>query len=433
MDNITSIAQMVANIVITQLKESASMTDIERVTQKVMHQIGQASLEKTINAQVPTYPEPLSLCSCSKEAPYKRKRTTKLYTLLGTIRVSRPYYLCPDCHCGHYPLDRQLGLRPNALSAELSRVVALTGVQLPFKKGCELFEELTLISLSDPTMRKATLQVGQLVQQQEQEMIEKADDAQYVRHLKRNTKPPLRLYGTIDAVKVPVRDDPEQKWRDLKLIAWFEARGQPPSQPEGQWSIKAHNLRYHADIDTAKSFGSLLWGTAVATQANMARELIILGDGASWIWNLVDTHLPDAIQILDWFHAVQHLTPVAQVAFTETSQQKAWLTFAKDLMWQGQIEQLIASIDTLAQTCSHDVLRKTANYYEGHQHRMRYDHFRRQGYQIGSGTIESAAKQIGLMRMKIPGARWNVQEARLMAKARASFLTDKWAELPLAF
>ena len=433
MENITIIAQMVAETIIKQLEESVSMTDIERMTRQVINQIGQIALEKTLHAQVPPYPESCSPCVCGQLADYKRQRQTKLRTLCGEIWVKRGYYLCSECRCGHYPLDRQLGLRPNALSAELARVVALTGVQLPFQKGCDLFEELTQLSISDQTMRKATLQVGQRVQQQELDMIHKAHDAQYVRHLNRNTKPPLRLYGTIDAVKVPVRDDPEQKWRDLKIIAWFEARGQPPSQPHGQWSIKAHNLSYHADIDSAKSFGSLLWGTAVATKAQLARELIILADGASWIWNLVDTYLSDAIQILDWFHAVEHLTPVAQVAFTDANQQEAWLAFAKELMWQGQIEQLIASIDCLAQTCSHDVLRKTANYYETHQHRMRYDHFRRQGYQIGSGTIESAAKQIGLMRMKIPGATWNVQEARLMAKARASFLTDKWAELPLAY
>lgn len=432
MDNITTVAQMVAETIMNQLEESATMTDIERMTRQVINQIGQQALEKSISSQVPTYPERYSPCSCGEMATYNRKRTTKLHTLCGEIRVERDYYLCSHCHCGHYPLDRQLGLRPNALSAELSRVVALTGVQLPFQKGCDLFEELTHLSISDQTMRNATLQVGQLVQEQEQTMIQKAEEAQHIRYLKRNTKPPLRLYGAIDAVKVPVRDDPEQKWRDLKLIAWFEARGQPPSQPDGQWSIKAQNLSYHADIDSAKSFGSLLWATAVSTQSHLARELIILADGASWIWNLVDTYLSHAIQILDWFHAVEHLTPVAQVAFDEASQQEAWLAFAKDLMWHGQIEQLIASIDCLAQTCSHDVLRKTANYYETHQHRMRYDDFRRQGYQIGSGTIESAAKQIGLMRMKIPGARWNVQEARLIAKARASFLTDKWSELPLA-
>jgi hypothetical protein len=104
----------------------------------------------------------------------------------------------------------------------------------------------------------------------------------------------------------------------------------------------------------------------------------------------------------------------------------------KQLMWDGHIDVVIEVIDRLALTCSQDILRTTANYFEGHKERMRYAHFRKQGYQIGSGTIESAAKQIGMMRMKVPGAIWNEENARLVAKARAAYLSDHWASLPLA-
>jgi len=104
----------------------------------------------------------------------------------------------------------------------------------------------------------------------------------------------------------------------------------------------------------------------------------------------------------------------------------------KELLWQGNIELILEKLDLLRQTHSADVIRITANYYERHKERMRYAEFRKHGYQIGSGTIESAAKQIGMMRLKVPGAIWNESSARYVAKARASFLSDRWESLPLA-
>ncbi|MCA9948898.1 MAG: hypothetical protein KDE48_04585 [Anaerolineales bacterium] len=104
----------------------------------------------------------------------------------------------------------------------------------------------------------------------------------------------------------------------------------------------------------------------------------------------------------------------------------------KQLMWVGYVDAVIEAIDLLALTCPHDILRTTANYFETHKQRMRYAYFRNQGYQIGSGTIESAAKQIGMMRMKVPGAIWNDANACIVAKAGAAYLSDRWACLPLA-
>jgi hypothetical protein len=308
----------------------------------------------------------------------------------------------------------------------------MTGVQLPFRAGRDLFETLTLVSVSDQAMGKATQMVGGIVEIEEERWQQKIEDEQFLLKLKRENKPPLRLYGAIDATKVHIRDGEDHRWRDLKIGSWFEARGKPPTASDGQWRIQAENIHYYTDICPATDFGALFWSTGVAHHAQLARELVMLGDGAEWIWNLVAEHFPHAIQILDWFHASEHLMPVAQAAFPSDSEQSAWVTQMKQQMWDGHIDVVIEAIDRRALTCSQDILRTTANYFEGHKERMRYAHFRKQGYQIGSGTIESAAKQIGMMRMKVPGAIWNEENARLVAKARAAYLSDHWASLPLA-
>lgn len=104
----------------------------------------------------------------------------------------------------------------------------------------------------------------------------------------------------------------------------------------------------------------------------------------------------------------------------------------KSLLWNGRVAAVVAICRSHADRSGAEVFRITAKYYEKNAHRMRYAFFREQGYQIGSGTIESAAKQIGMMRMKVPGAIWNEQHAPLVAKARAAFLSDRWHSLPLA-
>ncbi|HFC12984.1 MAG TPA: ISKra4 family transposase [Anaerolineae bacterium] len=432
MKNITEIAEAVATLVETQLDEIMTLSEIERTTKHLMQKIGAEVSKIVITRRQPQYPEPYMACACGAKANYIRDRTVNLYTILGKIEVERAYYLCPTCHKGVCPLDEQLGLRPNALSCELERLVALTGVQIPFGKGSMLFEELTLITVSDQTMGKASRHMGECVVKQEEQLKQQANDPTYLQQQKQEGAAPLRLYGAIDAVKVNIRGEKEAGWRDLKLGAWFEACGKPPTSPEGQWSIQAENIDYFADLCPANEFSPLVWATAVQRKAQLARELILLGDGAEWIWNIVSENFPQAIQILDWFHASEHLMPVAQAAFVDEGQRSQWVAQQRKQMWEGKIEAVIATCRTLAETHASAVIDKAANYFETHKTRMRYAYFRSQGYQIGSGTIESAAKQIGMMRMKVPGARWNEENAILVAKARAAFLSNRWDDLPLA-
>lgn len=431
MNNITKIAKMVSEFVTTKLDKETTLTTIEQTTRSVIQEIGRQAIEMSVNSMNSPYPERVVTCSCGKEAAYVRQREARLYTIFGKLQVRRAYYLCKG-HQGIFPLDNQLGLRPNELSAELRRLVGITGIQLPYGTGRNLFEELTLVSVSDQTMAKATRSIGKIVEGEEALLQKKAQEAFYLRQRKREARRPIRLYGAIDATKVHIRDDTEHRWRDLKLGAWFEAGGKPPTSPDGEWTIQAKNIRYYADICPANEFGGLFWSSGVARDAQLALELVMLGDGADWIWNLVAAYFPKAIQILDWFHASEHLMPVALVAFASEEQRTSWVTDMKQLMWDGKVEELITACDELAIECTNDIIRKTANYFENHKERMQYAYFRKQGYQIGSGTIESAAKQIGMMRMKVPGAIWNEESARLVAKARAAYLSDQWHSLPLA-
>jgi hypothetical protein len=306
----------------------------------------------------------------------------------------------------------------------------MTGVLLPFGKGRDLFETLTLVSLSDQTLDKATQVYGAAATRREQEWQAVAHDQDELQRRKREVRKPLRLYGAFDATKVHTRGVEEHPWRDLKVGAWFEARGKPPKKPDGQWRIQAENIHYLADICPASKFGSLMWATGVRQHAQLAQELVILGDGAEWIWKLVAEHFPRAVQILDWFHAAEYLMPVAKAAFSTEETQNDWVAQTKQALWDGMIDEAITACLNLVRTeDSSDPAFVAARYFDQNRYRMNYPAYRRQGYQIGSGTIESAAKQIGMMRMKVAGAIWNEDSARKVAKARAAYLSNEWDEL----
>ena len=431
MDNITTIAQMLSVQVQQGLPSGYSLMDIEQVTRRLLQEVGRQTVAVVVAAEEGRYPEAERLCPhCGSMTRYIRQRTAQLRTLLGRLTVKRAYYLCSACHQGCYPLDQRLGLRPNALSAELERLAAMTGVQLPFGKGRDLFESLTLVSLSDQTVDKATQVYGAKVMEQETAWRAVAYDQAVLQQRKRTERQPLRLYGALDATKVHTHGQDEHPWRDLKVGAWFEARGRPPQQPDGQWRIQAENIDYYADICSATEFGHLMWATGVQHQAQLAHELIILGDGADWIWRLVDEHFPRAVQILDWFHASQYLMPVAKAAFSSPAAQEHWLQQTKQALWDGHLDAAIdACLDLTRTEDNTDPAFVAARYFDQNRRRMDYPAYRRQGYQIGSGTIESAAKQIGLLRMKVAGAIWNLDTARLVAKARAAYLSHRWPEL----
>ncbi len=244
----------------------------------------------------------------------------------------------------------------------------------------------------------------------------------------RRKRSPVRLYGAIDGTTVHTRKETDEEeadpWRELKMGAWFSTKNQPPRTPDDEWTIQAKDIRYYADICEAAQFGELLWATGVQHNAHLAHELIILGDGAKWIWRLVDEHFPHAVQIVDWFHACEYIPPVAKAAFQNEKQRQDWIDQVRTDLWAGRVDLVINACSALAK--DKDPAQKAVTYFTNNRQRMDYSTYRDNGYQIGSGTIESAAKQIGLLRMKVPGARWNLPSARFVAKARAAFLSDEW-------
>jgi hypothetical protein len=303
----------------------------------------------------------------------------------------------------------------------------MTGAQLPFGQGSQLFEALTLISVSDQTVAKATQAVGEEVQALELEWIAQSRDGDWLQEQQRLAERPQRLYGALDAAKVHIRGQKEHPWRDLKVGAWFTTTAEPPQKPDDDWEIRATDISYYCDIQEAQQFGDLVWASGCQRQAELAQELIFLGDGADWIWRLVQEHYPEAVQIVDWFHATEYIAPVANAAFDDEARRQTWIKQVRTDLWNGDLDAVIAAFDRLTDhPRASEPATKAVTYFTNNRLRMNYPAYRAKGYQIGSGTIESGCKQIVTQRLKVAGAIWDHDNAIKTAKARAALLSDQW-------
>jgi hypothetical protein len=453
MDYTTEMITAIASQVVAVMKDTLEtggadqgVREIEKQMRDILRQIGVVALGQYLSG-LSTPEVPKIRCGCGGELMYQREREASLISVFGRVTYQRSYYAGCVCGKGQAPLDRKLGLKPGGASAGLKELLALGGIELAFEQGRRWVEKYLLFSVSENTIRSATEAYG--AQRQAQETTWKTnsqDEAWLQARLQRASSPPKRLYGSIDAAKTRIEPRcPEEKaqreeaFRDLKVGCWYELEAVPAAQrsqrqrekyDREQQVFRAKNLRYYCDLEEAKQFGQLVWATGCRVLADFAAELVFVCDGAAWIWNLVKQYYPQAVQIIDWYHATEHLEKIAAIAFAQAEERKAWLAEAKEALWQGQVQQVIRSCQDLAAK-QPKVLPEIA-YFVNNEQRMDYARFRAAGYAIGSGTIESACKQIVVQRLRKSGAQWSVQGAVRTAKARAAWLSREWDDLPLA-
>jgi hypothetical protein len=403
---------------------ATSLSEMETSVKQMTHELGNAILQEWLEAQEQKYPADEKSCPhCGEQAKYVRRRKGMSITLQGRVYYRRCYYLCESCQGGFYPLDQELGINSGEMSSEVIQLAALMGIEGSFGSSQDKLARTSLLELSPNSIRKATLKVGQVILEQEQVLLEHSHNLEAQREQKRDTDKPQRLYGSIDGFMVLLEDG----WHEMKAGAWWTTK----TNRRGE--IKAENIRYYTDLLPACEFSDLVWATGFDQKADQALELVFVADAADWIWRIVQQHYPQATQIVDWYHACAYITPVAQAVFQDKQQQKQWITQVKTALWNGQLDVVIAACrEHLNPQREDDPAQKAVTYYTNNRQRMDYATYRDKGYQIGSGSMESACKQIGLARLKIAGARWSKDGVRRVAKARAAYLSGDWDKINIS-
>jgi len=425
-------------------EEGPTIALIEAEMREALRQSGNQALSLFLSSMQPT-PVVERPCTCGGILHYQRMRAATVISVFGKTTYTRAYYAGCVCQHGEAPLDRQFGLEPGAVTAGLAQLLALAGIAFSYDESPQWLHAYLLFDVAANTVRSETEQLGALQVAQEAQLITQSQEAAYLQARQRpQGAVPPRLYGAIDAAKVRTEPRPKkgeakvahEDWRDMKVLCWFETEPVAPSQQSKrqqqkvvrqQPALRAKKMQYFCDITEAETFGKLAWATGCTVQADLCPDLVFLGDGAAWIWNLVTYYYPQATQIVDWYHAEEHLEKVAAAAFPELPHRTQWLEEVTQALWEGDVETVIAMCKTLAPTCVQAA--QAVTYFTNNCERMRYAHFREAGYMLGSGTIESGCKQIVTQRLKLPGAQWEVAGAVHTAKARAAWLSGHWPTL----
>lgn len=417
-----------------------SIKDVETAMRDLLREVGVVALGQYLSEQ-PDIPSPTLACSCGGELHYQRQREASLLSVFGQVHYTRGYYSGCSCGEGRSPLDEAHGLKPGGMSAGLAELLALAGIELAFDQSQRWVEKYLLFKVSENTIRKATESRGEQFQVQEVALQERSHEETWLQdRLRTVSQVPQRLYGSLDAAKVRIqprcpeeKEQAEEAWRDMKVGCWYELEEVPPSQRSSrqqqkverdQVAYRAKSLRYYCEIAEAAHFGKLMWAKGCQVLADLAQELVFVCDGAIWIWNLIAFYYPQAVQIVDWYHALEHLEKVATLAFGSTQERKIWLETSSDYLWNGQIREVIDACQGLVSQCV--AIQTEIQYFFHNAERMDYARFRAAGYAIGSGTVESACKQIVTQRLKKSGAQWEVEGAVHTAKARAAWLSNEW-------
>jgi len=409
---------------------------IEMAVRSAMHQAGATALTKLLQLPTPADDQRTVPCSCGHLAVYRELRAKPVLTAVGKVEVSRPYYLCPRCHTGQFPADVELDIENTEFSPGVRRMQAIVGQDAPFDHGREQMKVLAGLEVTTKAVERTAEAIGADIAVREQKEIQRA--MQLDLPLVVGQSVPF-LYVQLDGTAVPVvKKETEGRpgktegepahTREVKLGCVFT---QTKWDKEGYPIRDSDSTTYVGAIETAEEFGKRIYWEAWNRGWSRAEKKVVMGDGAEWIWNIADQHFPGAVQIVDLYHARQHLWELARKLFpNQEAEQRRWMMIHQDRLDQGKIEDLVQSLRSMDSSSLElaEKIRKEAAYFEKNAKRMRYPEFRRQHLFVGSGVIEAGCKTVIGGRCKQSGMFWTVRGANAILALRCRQFNGRFEE-----
>jgi hypothetical protein len=423
-----------------QQRGGGDLGAVEFEVRAAMHKVGSVLLEQLLNADHGGHSGQRIVCGRGHQAKFIDYRTKTLQTILGNVQVRRAYYHCADCPQeggrGIIPKDQELDVIATSFSPGMRRLMARVGAQEPFAAARQDLAELAGVIVQTKAVERISEAVGMAA-----EAANQAERVAICTDTELTVAAAPRLYVAMDGTGVPAvpKDtqgragkaaDGTAKTREAKLgcvftQTTFDAEGWPIRDPA--------STTYVGAIETAEEFAARMSTEATRRGLQRTTTMIVLGDGAPWIWNLAETRFPDAVHIVDLYHAREHLEAVGRLAFGSGSETgKAWVAARRDELDDGDVDVIISEIRKLPASndpMAQDEVRKEAEYFETNKLRMCYKHFRGRGFFVGSGVIEAGCKTVIGHRLKQSGMRWTVPGANAVIALRCRLLGNRWDDL----
>ncbi len=344
-----------------------------------------------------------------------------------------------------FPLDQKLKLREDHWSEGAAQVAARQGLSAgSFEAAAEAYTEATGGRISKSSVGRITKGFGQALGQMKVEEAERAIATSQIGETPQERRvaleAPINGAGNIssDGVMVLIR---REGWKEVKIAAFSEVevlkpdckkrrKAQRRAKRAKENIVRLHTHSYVAGLWDADTFAQYQYTEGLRRGLDLLDKLSSVNDGAIWIERVTRENFGQAAQVLDWGHSVQYLWKVGNALFGEGKSATAqWTKACQDDLWAGKVDRVIKTLQDLPldQSAYSDDVKRTPAYFANNRDRMRYDVFRDQGFPVGSGTVESAAKNVVQLRLKRPGRGWSRHNAQSMLAALSELHSDRFA------
>jgi len=405
---------------------------IEQAVAELVQQLGQQVVTALAAAGVPRALPRCAVC----RAPLRcvdPARPVTVTGIFGDYALQRPYYVCPAGHGSATPADAAWGLGPERVTPALAERLCRVAVETPFDRGAALAQALLGVAVDGETLRRLVEGVGQVAEDAEQA----AQAAVAAGGVPAPTGPgPAGLLGAVDGARVHT----DGAWHEAK-VGVCQALGRTRT---GTWE-RHGDPDYCVGLEARPAFWQRLYAHAAAhgVESRACQLIVLVGDGAHWIWDEARAYFggpgKQVIEILDYYHAAEHVWAVAHAVFPEDAEAAAaWahpLLATLPEQGPGPLQAALAACTPADATAAAVVHRERAD-FAYHADRMDYPAYQRQGLPIGSGTVESACKVVLKQRVSQGGMRWTARGAQAVATLRAWHRSGRWtafwASRPLA-
>jgi hypothetical protein len=373
-------------------------------------------------------------CGQGHEAVFAGYRDKSFDTVLSLVTVARAWYHCAECGHGLAPRDAELGVAGQSMSPGLAAMNDLAAAAGPFAGASRLLEELAGARLTVKRVERAAEASGADLAASGRERAALTA----ARKLVPLPPSPLpdKLYAAIDGTGVPVTsretagrqgkgEDGRARTREVKLAVFFT---QDKADDDGYPVRDRASASVIATFEPAATFGNLVKAEAIRRGADHVRQLTILGDGAPWIWNIATAKFPEATQIVDLYHAREHLHSLTRsLEFMLLGRRDEWLAARLEDLDYGDIDGIETAVRQYPlEGVKKDEVEKELGYFLNNAPRMRYHWFRSRGLFAGSGVVEASCKTVVGQRLKQAGMHWTVNGADAIIALRCREAGSQW-------
>ena len=393
----------------------------------------------TLLSQLPDCDSQVLCPICQHQAYRDGTRTKQLVSLLGEGSVSRTYYSChqPGCPGHRFPKDEYLDITDTSFSPGLRRLMARLGSRDSFEAGSQDLKTYSGIDVDAKDIERVSEAIGTEIMQQEA-----TERAVYL-----NQQPSLPIdacipvmYVECDGTGVPMsfrelagrkgkQEDGTAKTREAKLGCVFT---QLTTDQQGKPVRQLESTSYVGSIETSVQFGERLNAEAVRRGLWQSNQVVFLGDGAKWVWTIADQKFFGAIQIVDIYHASEHLHKLLSLLISSDDElNQQWLIW-HDWLHNGQIQLIIDQslllLPQYVQTDQGRLIEREIGYFQENILRMRYDVYKNLGLFVGSGVIEAGCKTVIGKRLKQSGMHWSLRGANAIIALRCHEASNRFDE-----